>query len=306
MGTLKAKFIYESLNFERGVDPKSSMKLGIRNKRSFKTVKECAKFFIDHIDKLSEGRYNNIEEFKEIFSKSGLKMSKDYLDGFRVLNSSDSKYPPIYTEEWGTDFANVQAKLAALRDFHLEIQNYMGLRDPNKPLSEAINFERGMDPKVAMDLGWRAQVINWFNEPHAFEDFYNGFYNLLPKKISRFTTDHWLIRHIAKFVGHTGKDDITPEQFTDLLAIILYNKAGKEADEVFKFSKYEDINGYDDQVTEGNLDSTVYSWSDEGILKDAERFKKELEKFPNDMYDCIQTEEAEEAEDEKTQKRISN
>jgi hypothetical protein len=309
----------ESMNFERGVDPKDSMKLGIRNKRSFKTVKECAKFFIDNIDKLSEGRFNNIEELKDAFKRSAeggnkekiifpqpLKMSKDYLDGFRIPNSSDSKYPPIYTEEWGTVFSNVEAKLAALRDFHLEIQNLIGLRDPDKPLSEAINFERGIDPKASMQLGWRARIIQWFNEPHAFEDFFNGFYDLLPKKIKRFTTDHWLIRHIAKFVGHSGKEEITPEQFADLLEIILSSNVGEETDKIFKFSKYEDIYEYDNQVTEGHLDETIYKWMDEGLLFNPKKFKKELEKFPNDMHDCIQSEEDAEAEEEKTQKRISN
>jgi len=59
---MKARFIYESLNFERGIDPKDSMGVGIRYKRNFKTVRECAHFFLNHIDKLSNGRFNNTDE----------------------------------------------------------------------------------------------------------------------------------------------------------------------------------------------------------------------------------------------------
>ena len=321
----------ESLNFERGVDPKDSMKLGIRNKRSFKTVRECAQFFVDNVDKLSEGRFKNPADLKRAFkdqlyanertdprnpnsTKSPLRMSKDYMDGFierdAMGNTLERKYPPMYIEEWETSFNNLQEKLKGLRDFHIEVQRVLGIHKEevasNKSVRESVNFERGGDPKGTMQIGWRARIIQWFNETHAFEDFFMGFYDLLPKKIKRFTTDHWLIRHIAKFVGHSGKEEINPEQFADLLAVILYSKAGEETDKIFKFSKYEDINGYDDQVTEGHLDETIYGWLDEGVLFDPEKFKKELEEFPNDMDECIRSEEDEEAEEEKTNKRISN
>jgi hypothetical protein len=434
----KARTVRESLNFERGLDPKDSLKIGIRNKRHFKTVRECAQFFLDNIDKLSEGRFKNKEELKNAFQqmdksnkpgnpslpseKSPLRMSKDYLDGFIERDAKgetlDHKYPPIYIDEWGTDFSHLLQKLQGLRDFHIDLQRILGIHkekiqesldferglDPkeaigigqeelNKKRAEEIgdiaqvpagkyrvflsgfsgrskyrtvkdmgediwvskqwarkndigfevfpkeleernkkwqkrnpgssayffidpeerigikesqNFERGMDPKVAMEIGWKARVINWFNEPHAFEDFYNGFYDLLPKKINRFTTDHWLIKNIAKFVGHSGKDEITPEQFTDLLAIILYSNAGKESDEVFKFSKFGDINDYDNIIRDGHLDSKIDDWAEDGALTDPNKFKKKLEAFPNDMYEDVQYEEEKAAEEEKTNKRISN
>lgn len=144
---MKAQFIYERMNFERGQDPRDSMKIGIRNKRSFKTVRECAQFFIDHIDKLSEGRFKNKEELKEAFQRmdktrknprdvvpsdqSPLRMSKDYLDGFierdALGNTLEHKYSPIYIEEWGTDFHHVLEKLKSLRDFHIDIQRVLGI-----------------------------------------------------------------------------------------------------------------------------------------------------------------------------------
>jgi hypothetical protein len=316
----------ESQNFERGLDPKDSLKLGIRNKRSFKTVRECAQFFIDNIDKLSEGRFKNPEDLKRAFqdqkyanertddpnpqiNKSPLRMSKDYLDGFierdALGNTIEHKYPPIYTEEWGTDFHHVLQKLASLRDFHIDLQKILGIHKEGM-IKESQNFERGIDPKAAMDIGWKAKVIHWFNEPHAFEDFYNGFYDLFPKKIKRFTTDHWLIKSIASYVGHSGKNEITPDQFTDLLAIILYSNAGKDTDEVFKFSKYGDINDYDSIVRDGHLDSKIDDWFEDGALTDLNKFKKKLEAFPNDMYEDVQYEEEKAVEEEKTNKRISN
>ena len=142
----RARTVRESQNFERGLDPKDSLKIGIRNKRSFKTVRECAEFFINHIDKLSEGRFNNKEELINSFKsfskgtpenpnipseKSPLKMSKDYLDGFRITDNkgitTSYKYPPIYTEEWGTSFDQLLQKLQGLRDFHIAIQKVLGI-----------------------------------------------------------------------------------------------------------------------------------------------------------------------------------
>jgi len=143
----KARTVRESLNFERGLDPKDSLKVGIRNKRSFKTVKECAKFFIDNIDKLSEGRFKSKEELIEAFKlmgktknnprdivppeKSPLRMSKEYLDGFRETDNRgitvSYKYPPMYIEEWGTTFDQLLEKLQGLRDFHIEIQKVLGI-----------------------------------------------------------------------------------------------------------------------------------------------------------------------------------
>ena len=158
---MKAKFIYESLNFERGADPKDSMGVGIRYRRSFKTVRECANFFLNHIDKLSNGRFNNIDELKRAFrddeyrnqiiqgsgeedenpnstlhsfaiNRSPLRMCKDYLEGFKKTDNKGNvlsrKYSPVYIEEWGSTFDENIAKLACLKEFHQEIQKILGLR----------------------------------------------------------------------------------------------------------------------------------------------------------------------------------
>ncbi len=180
---MEAKFIYEtireSINFERGLDPKDSLRVGIRNKRSFKTVRECAQFFIDNIEKLSEGRFQNPEDLKRAFqdqkyaneivskrnpqiNKSPLRMSKDYLDGFierdALGNTLEHKYPPLYIEEWGTDFHHVLEKLKSLRDFHIDLQRILGIHKEGK-LKESIDFERGLDPKQAMGIG----ISTWEN-----------------------------------------------------------------------------------------------------------------------------------------------
>lgn len=145
---MRALFIYDSFNFERGLDPKDSLKIGIRNKRSFKTVRECAEFFIANIHKLSEGRFETPEELKKSFEildkknqdqrnpslpdgKSPLRMSKDYLDGFIERDAKGEmvtyKYPPVYIEEWGADFHHILQKLQGIRDFHVELQKILGI-----------------------------------------------------------------------------------------------------------------------------------------------------------------------------------
>ncbi len=149
------KIIGESINFERGKDPRDSMKIGIVNKRSFKTIQECAQFFIDNIQKLSDGRFKDKEELIYYFDrmdktkhdssevipplKSPLRMSKDYLEGFlekdALGRTLEHKYPPIYIEEWGTTFDQLLAKLQGLRDFHIEIQKSLGIHRETPPKS---------------------------------------------------------------------------------------------------------------------------------------------------------------------------
>ena len=158
---MKARFIYESLIFERGIDPKDSMGVGFRFKRNFKTVRECAHFFLNHIDKLSNGRFNNTDELKRAFEDEGyrnqiiqgsreedenpnstlhsaainrspLRMCKDYFEGFKKSDNKGNtlfrKYSPVYIEEWGSTFDENIAKLACLKEFHQEIQKILGLR----------------------------------------------------------------------------------------------------------------------------------------------------------------------------------
>jgi len=54
------------------------------------------------------------------------------------------------------------------------------------------------------------------------------------------------------------------------------------------------------------LDSKIDDWFEDGALTDPDKFKKKLEAFPNDMYEDVQYEEEKAAEEEKTNKRISN
>jgi hypothetical protein len=143
---MKAKRVFEVQNFERGQEPMGSLKIGIRNKRSFKTVHECAQFFLDNISKLSEGRFKNVDDLKKSFQSLKIKseerfpgfnspalMSKDYLEGFIDKDTNgdviSQKYPPIYVEEWGADFPNTKNRFKALVDFHKKIQRILGISE---------------------------------------------------------------------------------------------------------------------------------------------------------------------------------
>jgi len=99
----------EEMGFERRKNPLDSIGIGITQKRRFKTVDEAARYFLANIERTSEGRFKDIEEFKDecikvsYTEKSHLSMSKDYLEGFKdPINREQSKYPSIYIEEWGT------------------------------------------------------------------------------------------------------------------------------------------------------------------------------------------------------------
>ena len=144
----------ESQNFERGLEPKVSIGVGLASK-----IKQCEwpelQYLIlskdaDFIKFLSDGKYtiHNPKEFMESY-KHGADVYKKYVR-------------PRYTSyKFSSDFRDIiQKKLLKIRASETEWHINMTLNASEvemdsrmKGLKESLDFERGLDPKDAMGIG---------------------------------------------------------------------------------------------------------------------------------------------------------
>jgi hypothetical protein len=160
---LKAKFINEVLNFERGINPKDSMDIGNKSARKLQEfydfIKEKNIFRIGEITKQPSFTffYTPIASTPGFYVKSII--SKD-------PNEEDKFTYHSYNEDdrflGSRDFKN----LAELKSI---LKSRLGIL-------ESINFERGLEPKESMGIGTEAQKkkidkeTDWgFEFSHAFQ-----------------------------------------------------------------------------------------------------------------------------------------
>jgi len=139
---MRAKQIYEAVNFNRGMDPKRSMEIGLSPERIFKEIKPGdifrliksikdfgyrAGLYVGVVTVESEG-YNKVRVYAH--TAYSLKELKEKM-------ISNGKFYNWGTP-WGWPF-----------DFFKEYLEKVGTAN----LKESVNFERGKDPKTSMNIG---------------------------------------------------------------------------------------------------------------------------------------------------------
>ena len=152
----KVSKIGESQNFERGIDPKDSMKIGRVGERDIKKI----------LDKLVELRGG---EYKIEYTKNWGKRTP-YFEGtyfmapvydkvFRADNFFIRYYPPqgvsadYFTYGYLIDGRMMKEQIITTAEEGLKkILSHLTVY-PHDSASESINFERGLDPKKAMKIG---------------------------------------------------------------------------------------------------------------------------------------------------------
>ena len=132
---MKAKFVIESLNFERGRDPKQALQLGKIFSREFNTTREAAENLIRNIVVISNGMYKSPEQFKSIlidsdnargfqrpYNGGALVFIKNYLDGINFCNgqthNDDPELPYLHIKE-----IENHSKLETLKAFRDELMS---------------------------------------------------------------------------------------------------------------------------------------------------------------------------------------
>ena len=146
---MKAQFVYENMEFERGLDPKKAMGIGIFGPKSFRSY-----------EKMAEWLYTHLETYLDV------KPSMD-------LIPKEEIYPYFFTEPFMSDVSDfIKYQIGSPisdnknplwkingRKADLEWYVYDHLKKLillNHTVKENINFERGGDPKKAMGIGMDA------------------------------------------------------------------------------------------------------------------------------------------------------
>jgi hypothetical protein len=181
---MKSKFIYESLNFERGQDPKQSMDIGHFAKINKITSSdlELLKIYTNNGD--GKG-YTNEELFLEVYESSAscekyLERAKEvykllepyeYLfgDNFEAdMKKEMNQYIKSYLKNPKYNYA-YNCDIMEEGDFdvffcEIELPSAEILAKVNKKMSESVNFERGVDPKSIMDIGVISKIKKILND----------------------------------------------------------------------------------------------------------------------------------------------
>ena len=150
--------IIESLEFERGIDPKKAIGLG---KKKFKDRFEAGEYMIANLDRITDASYPNYE-WEDIeydtadFYNANYDVIDDLYYGWWEIIGEDN--PEWWTHEsWG------------LTQLTQALQNaVLGKKEEASKIKESFDFERGKDPKVLIGIG----------KEHLKQEIFRGLMNL--------------------------------------------------------------------------------------------------------------------------------
>jgi hypothetical protein len=169
---MKARFVYEGLSFQRGLDPKEALNIG---RPSWDTLKKgdiikCTKFVQASVSEKT--LYNTIRHYwhGNIFQKDKyyilLKDPVIYEDGRIHLNT---RY--IYH---GNGWDSITATRRQLSDrFQILTHHEADMIKDAYGLNESLSFERGKDPKSALNIGAISKINDIINNEDQLEDLIN-------------------------------------------------------------------------------------------------------------------------------------
>lgn len=152
---MKAKFVYEAMDFERGQDPKSSIGIGHAAVRNFDSLKDLLEWTFKHPEVISQGR----------FKEWDYDINRTETDYGPMLYPKQLHNYKIATIKWIKDNIKYKGEKIGLRDAKDTIDNLEKLiiKKADK-ISESLDFERGKDPKEAIGVGIVAKIMNGIKE----------------------------------------------------------------------------------------------------------------------------------------------
>jgi len=160
---MRARTVYESINFERGQDPKDALQIGEIEYRKREKIKEELRRAVKIL--VYDLKIQN-PEIKEIFNKidtnkilfSGEYKNKPcrYSIGFTVaMNIVNSYYA-------GVSYANISGSSINHYSTLYEAMNKIRSWSSEKSnTNESVNFERGIDPIKSMGIGLERMVKDY-------------------------------------------------------------------------------------------------------------------------------------------------
>jgi len=156
--------INESANFERGLDPKESMKIGSRvNALVLSAIDIEVGDVYNSLDE--EGVIEVLEDWQEIFPKN----SSRYL--FYINENPDSRDETSYVS------SDLDGEWIIYKGKYYKI--------PDSPVKESVNFERGLDPKKSMNIGMEVNKDRLINMLDPEDERFKEFKKLIKDKLTK-------------------------------------------------------------------------------------------------------------------------
>jgi len=152
---MKAKFIYEALDFERGIDPKDSMELGRLGKRAMDRMKPGV-IYVSSTPRWGYYWFYKDPRDNKIYKAFSLKREGGYkVDEWGNNLYNEEKDFPLDLQPTGKHFDKFLAKIVQVNRIH-----------------EALNFERGGDPKDSIRVGrkWKWDMTGEELSIHIIND----------------------------------------------------------------------------------------------------------------------------------------
>jgi len=177
---MKAKFVYEHIEFERGIEPSKAMDIGYGDlsERFIKVRKFPDVYSVDlmhyrneyviWVKTFSSTKFKSKEYFDKIFTllgepyfKTGLRKN---IRTYTIVIHPHEKFLKIIEKAYEKAYREMKPSHRNLGG-----NNWKYARDY---LRENIEFERGLEPKQALSLGRRALIKKWFDDLNISPDQY--------------------------------------------------------------------------------------------------------------------------------------
>lgn len=160
------EIVRENIHFERGLDPKRSMKIGLRVKRNFDSDEELIQWILDFPDEVTDGLFTSWDPSKMVTYWSEEHKKNFY--NFSDFQQQKGEFSKLMMVKWiknniymNTKYGEYQLGLKEAKD----IADVVCQRIYEKGVvEENLHFERGLDPKKAMGLGTYEKIREWMDE----------------------------------------------------------------------------------------------------------------------------------------------
>lgn len=167
---MKAHFIKEFVNFERGINPMDSMKLGKFHERHLEKAREELKKIFDDIQQRYGGKvrvYKSVSTLGTGMQATWIPPSAPYNYGIQFGKEDEEYYyKPYKWNKPGEPFVNqfYGGRKSAREAANEMVAQWGGqqLVDQWGKTNETVNFERGLEPKRSMKIGKHRNDL--FNE----------------------------------------------------------------------------------------------------------------------------------------------
>lgn len=136
---MKARFVSESIRFERGQDPKHAMSIGIHQPRDFNSTYDLVIWVIENYHFImQEEKLDNAEMMARLISNQG---------------------PATDLREYVNKYLTVEGRtISAKFVWAATIDVLRNRSSSGNQKYESVSFERGKSPKEAMDLGMLPKI----------------------------------------------------------------------------------------------------------------------------------------------------